>query len=337
MSGVDYESYAGSYKLSARDMDTDEGRTRRSARLTTARSEMMTKSAAPRAKRATDELYDSELVTNKITKPAADVERVHIAIIDNSGSNATIAAHLRTSSGYFMSVLNQIDPKSQIAWMYASDHCDGNDFIQEVDFLSPGKKGDKALYSSLYHVHGAGGGDAAEAFECSLWQACDIDFGAAKEKHLYLATDVVAHGMGMTSDEGCPNQRDWKKSKEKVYKTFDSFCVVGCGDDEETGKLQTKFLKTDRIPFDFIDLSSIKEARHRAAMTGNAILFLIARKVGLQNIELFLSFLYEKWLEDPIFGKDTDQRAKDMINRFGKYIEGATDAEIKKVMAKILS
>jgi len=335
MSGADYGSYEKKFRMSARDFDSEEGLKMRSARLSTTKSEVLTKSAKPREKRATDDLYDSELVVRKITKPAKDVERVHIAMVDNSGSNSEIATYLRETSGYFMSVLNQIDPKSQIAWMYYSDHCDGDRLNQEVDFLSPDKKGDKALYSSLQHVYGASGGDDAEAFECGLWDACDIDFGGAKTKHLYLVTDVVAHGMGMASDDGCPKQRDWKESKARVYQTFTTFNVVGCGVD--CGKLQTKFLKPERVGFDFIDLSSIKETRHRAALTGNALLFLIARQAGLQNVELFLSFLYEKWLEDPIFGSDTDRRAKEMIARFGRYIEGVPDQEIKKILDKILS
>jgi hypothetical protein len=141
--------------------------------------------------------------------------------------------------------------------------------------------------------------------------------------------------MGMSSDEGCPFQRDWKDSKEKVYTTFTSFEVIGCGDNASTGRLQAQFLKDDRIQYDLIDLSSIEEDRHRAAITINAILFLIARKTGRQGIELFLSFLYEKWLEDPIFGSQTEDRAKDMIRRFGKFIE-LPENEVDEIMKKIL-
>jgi hypothetical protein len=326
MSGGSFESYSDKYTKSARCYSSDgaereTARTDRSKRLTSFKSEVGTKSAMPRESRTTDDLYDSGLVKLKITKPDPKVETLHIIMIDNSGSNAIIAKHLRNTSGYFMSTLNQVDPTSQVAFLYCSDHCDGENFIQEIDYLFPDKKGDKALYSSCKNIVPAGGGDEAEAFECALKQACEIDFGGAKNKYLYLVTDVVAHGMGMGSDDGCPFQVSWESSLKKVSEKFTSFEVVGCGDDPETGKLQHKFIKPDRLAYDFIDLSSIPEAQHRAGITGNAILFLIARHNGFQAIELFLTFLYEKWLNDPVFGKGTDSRAQEMITRFTKFLE----------------
>jgi len=329
MSSGSYESYSDKYTKSAMCYSSDASEresatTSRSARIKSFKAEVTTKSALPRESRDTDELFDAGLVKLKITKPDSKVETLHIIMIDNSGSNATIARHLRNTSGYFMSTLNQIDPTSQVAFMYCSDHCDGDNFIQEIDYLFSDKKGDKALYSSCKNIAPAGGGDEAEAFECALKQACEIDFGGAKNKHLYLVTDVVAHGMGMESDDGCPLQVSWKSSLKKVAEKFTSFEVVGCGSDPETGKLQQKFIKPDRLAYDFIDLSSIPEAQHRAGITGNAILFLIARHKGFQAIELFLTFLYEKWLNDPVFGKGTDSRAKEMITRFTKFLEVPT-------------
>jgi hypothetical protein len=338
MSGHSFESYSDHLRERSASFDEDDSDTyykKREETVKKARSEVRAKSALPRAKRITDDLYDESLVTSKITKPEAGIERLHIVLIDNSGSNARIAQHLRDSSGYLMSVLEQLDSASQIAFMYCSDHGDQDRFIQAIDYLKPGKKGDKALFSSSQNVEAANGFDEAEAWECALWDACDLNFGKATEKHLYLATDVVGHGMGMDSDDGCPHQRDWKKSVEKVYKTFNSFTVIGCGEDPRVGKLQAKFLKEERVPFDLIDLSSIKEFAHRAAITGNALLFLIARNTGMQGIELFLSFLYEKWLQEPIFGDDTDQRAQDMIRRFGKYIEKDA-SEVDTLLNKIL-
>ena len=308
----------------------------RHLRLSTYHTEsyLSEKSSKSREERSTSALYDSNLVTNKITKPNPKADRIHIALIDNSGSNSVIAHHLRSSSGYFTGIMNTIDAASQIAFMYCSDHGDGDNFIQEVDYQYPNKEGDKALYSSLHHVCPANGFDSAEAFECSLLAATKLDFCAAKHKHLYLITDVVGHGMGMSSDDGCPHQVQWRDSVKKVYKTFDTFEVIGCGCDEETGKLQAQFLKPERVLYDLIDLSSIQEHEHRAAITSNALLFLIARKTGFQGISLFLSYLYEKWLQDPIFGSKTDERAKEMIQRFGKFIE-APETEIKQMMNKI--
>jgi hypothetical protein len=127
--------------------------------------------------------------------------------------------------------------------------------------------------------------------------------------------------MGMESDDGCPFQVSWKSSLKKVAEKFTSFEVIGCGDDAETGKLQQKFIKPDRLAYDLIDLSSIPEANHRAGITGSALLFLIARHKGFQAIEMFLTFLYEKWLDDPVFGTGTDSRAQEMITRFTKFLE----------------
>lgn len=334
MSGASYDEYKESISRRSKEMDECDYSSY-TTRSKMHKEKVTEKSHEPRKERDKSDLYDNNLVKLKITKPKKDVNRLHIILIDNSGSNSIIAKHIRDSSGYFMSVLNTIDPQSQVAFMYCSDHSDGENFIQSVDYLFPDKEGDKALYSTLQHVRGANGHDAAEAFECALWQACEINFGNASQKHLYLATDVVGHGMGMSSDDGCPYQRYWKDSKNKVYDTFTSFEVIGCGGDAEVGKLQTQFLKDDRIQYDLIDLSSIKESYHRAAITINAVLFLIARKTGRQGIELFLSFLYEKWLEDPIFGSQTEERAKDMIKRFGKFIE-LPENEIDEIMKKIL-
>jgi hypothetical protein len=338
MSGMSFESYHAdmSERKSSFDDDPDTYYKKRKEKVEEAREGVHEKASKPREKRSTSDLYDESLVTKKITKPNASTERVHIVLIDNSGSNSVIARHIRESSGYLMGVLAQLDPSSEIAFMYCSDHSDNDLFIQSIDYLKPSKTADRAIFSSTYHVKGANGYDGAEAWECALWDACGLDFGKAKEKHLYLATDVVGHGMGMSSDDGCRQQRDWKKSKEKVYKTFTTFSVIGCGDDDDVGKLQTQFLKEERIPFDLIDLSSIKETEHRAAITGNALLFLIARNTGMQGVELFLSFLYEKWLQEPIFGSDTDKRAQDMIRRFGKYLE-KPQTDIDKLMKKILA
>ncbi len=306
----------------------------REERIKSSRATMGEKKVAPR--RVLEDFYDESKVRKGITKPKPGVKRIHIVQIDNSGSNRTIAKHLKQSSGYLTAVLKIIDPESQIAFDYVSDHCDGKNLSQQVDYVSPDKEGDATLVSTISHVSDAHGGDEAEAFECTLNDACELDFGDAEEKHLYLVTDVVAHGMGMSSDEGCPKQGDWKKTLKKVAKTFTTFEVVGCANYPENAALQKKFFSPDRVEFDLIDVSSIKETYHRMAITGNALLFLIARKRGKQAVEAFLGFLYEKWLEEPIFGLDSDKRAKEMIRRFGKYLEWP-EKEIEAMMKKVLA
>jgi hypothetical protein len=351
MSGRTYADYSAGFESRGFDAYHSDDKIKkeamyksRSSRLELTKSKLLSSSDSElrleeeqREERNVSELYDRSLIKNKITEPKIDTKRVHIVIVDNSGSNRLIAEHFKKSSGYFTSVLNSIDPTSQIAFKYYSDHCDGVNMNQEVDFISPNAEGDKILYSTLRHVNGASGGDAPEAFECALLEACDINFGKAEFKHLYLITDEVAHGMGEENDDGCPFQRNWKDSVNKVYKTFDSFEVIGCGSIERIGKLQTQFIqKTERLLFDLLDLSSIQEDNHRKAIVANALLFLISRKTGMQTIELFLSFLYEKWLEEHIFGKDSDSRAKEMIERFGKFIEG-TESDVNGLMKKVLN
>lgn len=341
MSGASFEDYKAktlSKGYSTRSLSSEEDSKvfyeTRKTRINKAREDVFYEKEPEVVVRETSHLYDASLIKKKITVPKDGVDRIHVVLIDNSGSNRIIAQHMRNTSGYFMSVLKTIDPTSQVAFMYVSDHCDGPYINQEVDFLSPDEEGDKALYSTLKHVSAASGGDIPEAFECTLWDACDINFGPAKHKHLYLVTDVVGHGMGAEGDDGCLNQRYWKDTKKKVYETYDTFEVIGCGNSPSMGRLQTQFLKEERVPFDLIDLSSVPEESHRRALTGNALLFLMSRKTGAQTIELFLSFLYEKWLEEALFGKETDIRAREMIKRFGKFVEASN---FEPVLEKILS
>lgn len=356
MSGASYESYRNTYTSKGFDSfksSNEEVKNKaykaRSARIEKTRSSFFEKSDEEleeekrkkdeqnKQERENDSLYDRSLIRNKITEPKSGTQRIHIVIVDNSGSNRIIAEHFRKTSGYFTSVLNIIDPTSQVAFMYYSDHCDGDKINQEVDFISPDQQGDKILFSTLKHISGASGGDAPEAFECALLDACNIQFSNSEFQHLYLITDEVAHGMGEHGDSGCPFQIDWRKSVQKVYETYKSFEVIGCGEDKKIGRLQAQFIqKPDRLPYDLFDLSSIQEDVHRKAIVSNALLFLIARKTGMQTLELFLSFLYEKWIEEHIFGKDSDNRAREMIERFGKFIEAPED-EIEKLMQKILN
>jgi hypothetical protein len=281
-------------------------------------------------------LYDVDLVKLGFTHPKPGIKRVHIVLTDNSGSNRRIAEHQKESSGYIMANLSIIDPESQLAINYFSDHCDGKNIQQIADFVTPDKEGDKTLFSTTQHIDPAGGGDAPEAIECALWDVCKIDFGDATEKHLYLVTDVVAHGMGLAGDDGCPAQRDWRRSLEEVAKTFTSFSVIGCGDDARVGELQKQFIAKDRLQYDLIDLSEIRDINYRLGITVNSVLFLIARTRGMQTVELFLGSLYEKWLKEPLFGANTDLAAKEAIRRFAKYLE-APKADIDKMLSKILA
>lgn len=334
----DYEEDAKKYEelTSTDDKVKAKASEERKARIGAARAEIASAPAAapaPAPKRDTSALYDQALVARKITKPEAGVERVHVVLVDNSGSNRQIAQKLRDSSGYLLANLRVIDPTSQIAFVYFSDHCDGAELVmQEVDYVKPDEKGDKALYSSLTTVRPASGGDAPEAIECALHRAAELDVGYA-EPHLYLVTDVVGHGMGMSGDDGCPLRRSWSDELKRARQVYKTLSVIGCGTDPKTAELQRQFLDPARGGFDFIDLSSIKQIEYRLGITGNALLFLIARQrdVGSTNntwqtVELFLSMLYEKWLSEPLFGANTDLRAREAVERFFKYIDAPREA-----------
>jgi len=339
MSGGSYRSYSESMGSTRSTFSDDAGEraraeAERKKRLDEARASMGEKKK--RETRDTSGMYDRSKVKLGITRPAPGVKKIHFVLIDNSGSNRVIAQHMKNSSAYLASVLQNLDPASQIASNYFSDHTDGERLcFQEVDFVSPDKEGDQVLLSSISHINPANGHDAAEAIECALWRACKINFGDAIEKHLYLVTDVVAHGMGLSSDDGCPFQRDWREVLALVADTYTSFTVIGCGDSPRVGELQKQFISPERLAYDLIDLSSIPEDRHRMAITANALLFLIARSTGMQGVEMFLSFLYEKWLKDPVFGSDSDRRAREMIRKFGKYLE-APPEEIERMMNRII-
>ncbi len=343
MSGNSYTGYKARLTAPLRGLASKDEKVRakveadRTERVRESRARISEGVATPPPKRDERRVYDAGLVRSRITRPSKEARRLHVVLVDNSGSNRTIAEHLKASSGYLLSVLGAIDPDSEIAMIYFSDHSDGPRLMQEVDYVRPGPEGDKVLHSSLAHVVAANGGDEPEAIECALWRACELDFGDIQDRHLYLVTDVVAHGMGIRGDDGCPEGRTWQESVERVGQTFRSFQVVGCGVDEHAAKLQAKFIRDPkRLGYDLIDLSSIRSHQHRTGITGNALLFLIARLQGVQSVEAFLMTLYEKWLDEPIFGANTELGAREAISRFTKYVE-ADPARIEAMRAKIFT
>lgn len=335
-SGGDYTSYRESF---SRTKSTVSGSAEEKAKGTHERTERINRdketTGEKKEEKARTEKVDSTKVRLGITKPSPTAKRVHIFMVDNSGSNSVIAEGLRKSSGYLSAVHGVIDPDSDFATIFFSDHCDGSRIMQEVDYVSPTPEGDLILLSTISKVAKAGGGDAPEAIECAMKRACELDFGDALSKHLYLVSDEVAHGMGERGDDGCPFQVSWIDELEKVNKVYDTFEVIGCGDVARVAELQKQFLSPERLAYDFIDLSEIEKPEHRLGITANAMLFLVARKQGIQMVEVFLAGLYEKWLASPVFGTQTEAKAKEQIRRFGKYIE-APEEEIEAMMQRVL-
>ncbi len=313
----------------ARRKSEDDERARKRAESVRAARENVKTAPPPggtrRETRDTVDLYDHALVRARITRPHPEAQAITILDIDNSGSNREVAQAVRGSSGFILATMGlMLGPRHQLAIRYVSDHCDGLGIRQDVDFVFPNEEGDRVVYSTTRQVRNVSGGDEAEAFECTLHDACDIDFGHVlkPDRHLILATDVVGHGMGMRSDNGCPAGRDWQHSVDRVYETFGSFEVIGTGETRGMAELQRKFLRSERVPYDLLDFSSIAETRHRLGIIPAAAIFLMCRADGPQTAKRFLQFLYHKWLSDPVFGQDTDLRAREAIRRFFKFIEG---------------
>ena len=311
----------------------------RSDRIKTAREDVAEKAEEPRPVVDHSFKIDHNLVHGSITRPKDGVKRIYVILIDNSGSNERIASHFRKSTEYLRVNLNLIDPEAQFVFVYFSDHCDGERFWQAVDFVSPDEEGEKILISTLHEIYGADGGDAAEAHECALLKACELDFGTADQRHLIMVSDVTGHGMGMDSDRGCRLQQDWQESVRKVDTTYQSFEFIGCGNFPSTGELQKQFINLchpELLKLNFVNLSHIKESVYRLGIVLNTVLFLIARDRGPQALEAFLGRLYEKWLSEPVFKGETDARAKEAIARFTQFIPWQSQ-EIIDLLTRVLS
>lgn len=302
--------------------------------------------SAPAPTRDTSSLVDPSKARNTITRPSKNAKRAVVVLVDNSGSNRQIAAHFLQSSGHFTAFARAVDPEAEVAFIYFSDHRDHRPF-QYADFAPSTEEGDKQLFNSFYRIEGQHGGDEPEAAECALLQASEIDFGdiQAKDRTLVLVTDVVAHGMGLTPDDGCPDQVSWRTAMRSVRNTYGKFVLIGSGGDPGMVPLQKKFFETSPGEFDpeevarnFIDLSEIRTAAHRNGIVANAVLFVMARNTGKQSIQVFLASLYSKWLASPVFGDQTDEKAKTRIRAFAElYLPGVmTREEIQSILADIL-
>lgn len=343
MSGSSYRNYGSSHDT-VRRLTSDDADERKRAeddrrlRVASARSDIDRGHIAKPVARDEREVYKPSAVKPRITRPSDKAQRLDVLVIDNSASNELIAKHMKATSGYLLSMHGGIDPGSQIATIYFSDHYDGDLLMQEVDYVSPDEDGDSIMHSTTSRVRPAHGGDCPEAIECALWRACDLDFGhVPKEgRFLYLVTDDVAHGMGGRGDNGCPFQRDWRRSAERVGETYGGFTLVSCSDDRKMAARQAPLLPPERVAYDLLDLSEISDNNHRKAITGNALLFLIARNRGMQAVSAFLMALYEKWLKEPIFGQASTLKAKEAVRRFLQFLE-ISDDEREKLADRIFA
>lgn len=332
MSAGSYESYsekmrgAESYTNSNPEVrrEAEWGRARR-MRAASDRASHEAPRERAKAPEPIRQVIDSSLARNTITTPPKKAVEVHIIMVDNSGSNRAIADSLKRSAGYLHAVCGQIAGDATLAMLFFSDHCDGPSLFQEVDYTTPGKDGENVLRASIDKIGGAGGGDEPEAIECALFKMCDLDFGhvAKDRRYLYLVSDQVAHGMGYDGpDNGCPDQKDWRRALKLVAETYGSFQVVASGQDKKTFALQKQFLSKERLQFDLMDLATGKLTHdERCRLVTNALLLFIARNRGQQAVTTFIMLLVEKWLAEPQYGSETLPRAKRQIEDFCQYLE----------------
>jgi hypothetical protein len=339
MSGGSYSTYKDGTDLSTRYTSTDDtvrehAEAERATRIRHSRETAAREAPRERAKEVSREPEihaDLSLASNCIQAPPAEAKEIHLFLVDNSGSNKEIAQAIRRASGYIHANAGILAGDSAIAFQFFSDHCDGTSIFQEADYTMPGERGESILRASVARIHDAGGGDAPEAIECALKRVAEYPFGniSKERRHIYLVTDVVAHGMGMPDDHGCPNQVSWRKSLASIHETFHSFQVIASGNDREAFELQKQFLEPNRVRFDLMDLSTGRLTHEeRCRLVPNAILLFLARNRGKQATLLFLSTLFQKWLENPQYGSDTERRARLQISDFAQYLENSKEERV---------
>lgn len=364
MSGSSYKesdrvftSYSVLSDTSATRGELESFRGDRRERVVRSREALVSSSTAPppppRVARDVAAVRDPSLVRLALTHPSPAARRAVVVLVDNSGSNREIASHIRNSSGHFAAMARLADAQSETAFIYFSDHCDGEREQQAVDFVPANDKGDRQLFSTLEQIHPASGGDEPEAIECALHAAAEIDFAHVPRENrmLILVSDVVPHGMeGVEKfgvrDDGCPNQRSWRRSMEEVRAAYGEFVFIGSGSSEMWRSLQLKLFETapgvsdpEEVAVNFIDFSTIRSQAHRNGLVGNAITFVLARRAGRQPVLAFLSALYEKWLANPIFGRDSDGKARDRITNMARlYLRKMmTNEEIEQMLREVFA
>jgi hypothetical protein len=330
MSGSSGSYYRETTSRSASVLGGDENaRREREVHLRSFASRAAAEPVRERAKAATpvDAIpVNRSLARNTITVPAAEAKEVHVILVDNSGSNKQIAESLRRASGYIHANASVIAGDASIAFQFFSDHCDGSRLIQEADYVMPGTEGEEILRASIANIYNARGGDEPEAIECALYRAA-VDYRFDERiprdhRFLYLVTDQVAHNMSTDRDDGCPLQRDWKKSLKQAHETYGSFQFIASGSDPAIFQLQRQFIAPDRQQFDLMDLATGQLTHEeRCRLIPNALLFLMARNRGKQAVQLFTLTVVEKWLAEPQYGSDTLRRAKKQIQDFCMYLD----------------
>lgn len=334
MTGGSSSTYKTYTNMSERLGSSDENvryaaREERASRLRGAAREAEAEPARERAKEArrfNRNEIDHSLARNSITVPPHDAQEVHLIAVDNSGSNHDISVALCNAGGYIQAQASSLAGDAALAMQFFSDHCDGpGGLFQWVDYVMPGKNGEAMIRASVDAIRPANGGDTPEAIECALHELAKLDFHHVprEKRHLYLVTDVVAHGMGWRGDDGCPYQRDWRESLLEVERSFGSFQIIATGSNSEMFALQKQFINDpQRLRYDLMDMvTSGLSNEERCRLVPNSVLFFIARNRGEQGVRMFLSSLFVKWMENPQYGSKTEERARAQIRGFIEYLE----------------
>ena len=316
----------------------------RASRIEAARRQAEAEQARRQAKplEAPTMVTERRLAQMVVEEPPKTARRAYTLLFDNTYSNRLIAEAARAGFERITGRLRGLQRTATVASVWHSDHGDGDDMIQETNWMTLDDQGERVFLAGISEVRSGLGDDLPEASECALHHVAQYRFGTIprSHRHLIFVTDQVAHGMGSPyGDNGCPYGRDWRASLREVAKTYGTFEVIACGHDSKTFNLQKQFIQTPgRLAYDLVDLASAdpQELTHeeRLRLVIPTVLFLMARSISKQAVERYLMALYEEWLAAKQYGSDTDPRARRQIGQFTEYLE-IGDAERAQLLEKI--
>jgi len=176
---------------------------------------------------AAEHRIDRSKARNIITAPSPKAERLHLVLVDNSGSNRRIAQHLKRSAKYLLTNLEALDPDSQMAMMFFSDHCDGDKLRQDCDWVTPDEEGDQILLASIDCIKNANGGDEPEAIECILDMASKLNFSSVPSARRFVMSvtlSIASRSSIRVSTRRWPSCRNSSSPIRLAYTSISSTC-----------------------------------------------------------------------------------------------------------------
>lgn len=233
-------------------------------------------SSAPRATKRASQARAA--LATKIIRPSGKINLV--LGIDTTGSNTTVKKNVVEKMQYFCDDIKNLFPdlvgNMEICFVGVGDHCDGQKVIQARAFSADVD----TLKNNLETIEDTGGGDAPEAYECLFREMNNWDI-ANTNTVFVLVADSIPHGAGYSSDDGCPDNVDWKEELTALKKKVRAFYFISCTDHSSIERLQ-KLMADDEKHF--IELGSSDSSRITNLVHG-----IIAQEVG--EIDKYLDHL----------------------------------------------